>query len=581
MTSLRYILGIHDGHNCGASLAVDGVICASVSEERLSRAKNEVGYPRRAIEEVLRLAGVDAAELDEVSYASNFMHSADHLTNLESWYLVGLEKQRALAQQPKDYHKAIFDVRRQERISDVCDHLGVSADKIVFVEHHLAHLAAAYFTVPNGAPDKPLLGLTCDGAGDGLAATVSICRGGKIERLATTDRHASLGKVYSRLTLLMGMKPWEHEYKLMGLAPYADDARCKNAAEALHRLLRVSVDNLGFEQAGELSTNFSYEFLRDAFERVRFDVIAGAAQLFTEQLMQEWVRAAIAATGISDLVCGGGVFMNVKANMLLANMPEVTSIHIMPSASDESLSIGACLWRYYDAGKIGGPRGDALADLYLGADHGRAVETQALKDVAGHPDIQISEPDDIDGWIADALAEGAVVARSRGRMEWGARALGNRSILASADDWRIVDRINRMIKQRDFWMPFAPSIRAESATRYFDDPKNIQPRFMTFAFAAKPGGYPDLVAGSHPADRTLRPQIVEAKSNAGYHHLLTRFEARTGRGVVLNTSFNLHGFPIVNTPADALDVFLRSDLDHLALNHTIITRRRDGGVADA
>ena len=579
MTKPVSILGIHDGHNCGATLTLDGVVAASVNEERLTRNKNEVGYPCRAIEEVLRIGGVDARDLDEVVYASNFMHAPSHLQDISLWYAVGLKEQRADASRPKDYARQLFDIRTSERIDEVAAHLGIAAEKVHFVEHHLAHLAAAYFTAPNVGPGRKVLGLTCDGAGDNLAATVSVCAGSKIERISETDRHASLGKIYSRMTYLMGMTPWEHEYKLMGLAPYADPERSACAAGRLKNLLKIADDALGFALAGELSTNYCYEFLRDAFERERFDVMAGAVQLFTEDMLQAWVRGCIEKTGISDLVCGGGVFMNVKANMLLAAMPEVSSIYVMPSAADESLAIGAGLLRYYVARDAAQPGGETLANLYLGADHDGAAEKAALAAAAGNGEYEIGEPGDIDVWIADKLAAGDVVARSRGRMEWGARALGNRSILASADDWRTVDRINRMIKQRDFWMPFAPSIRAESAARYFDDPKHIEPRYMTFAFAAKPEGYTDLVAGSHPFDRTLRPQIVEADTNPGYHKLLTRFEELTGRGGVLNTSFNLHGFPIVNTPADAIDVFVKSDLDHLALNHHTISRRREGNGA--
>ncbi len=575
MTSTRYILGIHDGHNCGATLSADGAIVASVSEERLTRTKNEVGYPRKTIEEVLRLGGVDSTTLSEVAYASNFMHSPDHLRDLEPWYVVGIEKQRAVLSEPGDYRKTIFEARRRERVDTVCSHLGLPESHVVFVEHHLAHLAAAYYTAPNVTVDGPVLGLTCDGAGDGLAATVSVCRGNRIERIAETDRHASLGKIYSRVTLMMGMQPWEHEYKLMGLAPYASPERCEQAANSLRRLLRVSDDGLRFEQVGELSTNYAYEYLCREFERVRFDVVAGATQRFTEEMLLTWVRGCVASTGIANLVCAGGVFMNVKANMLLAALPEVASIYVMPSASDESLSIGACLYRHHAVADPGAAIARRWPDLYLGPDHDGAEEREALNAVKDMPGFVWEEPQDIEDRIAELLAAGDVVARCRGRMEWGARALGNRSILASAQDWRTVDRINRMIKLRDFWMPFAPSIRAESAARYFDDPKKLDPRFMTFAYQARAEGYADLVAGSHPADRTVRPQLVDVPTNSDFHRLLTCFEDRTGRGTVLNTSFNLHGFPIVNTPAEAVDVFLRSDLDHLALNTLVISRVRD------
>ena len=573
MSDVTHILGIHDGHNAGATLVSDGVIVASVSEERLTRRKNEVGYPEKSIAEVLRIGGVDPAELAEVVYASNFMHAKSFLLDVGPWYEVGIADQRAAATQPKDYQRLIFEQRRQERINDVVRQLSVPSADVHFVEHHLAHLAAAYYTAPAGPQAKPVLGLTCDGAGDGLCATVSICRGNDIDRIATTDRHASLGKIYSRVTFLMGMTPWEHEYKLMGLAPYADVERARQAAAPLRQLLRHRPDGLGFEQAGELSTNYAYGYLQDAFERIRFDTIAGATQLFTEEMLVEWVQACIRHTGITDVVAGGGVFMNVKANMLIAQLPEVTSLYVMPSAGDESLSFGAALHRYYQQRNITDHSPSHLEHLYLGGDFNAKAEEAAIDAARKDVELEIRQPNDMPETVGRMLADGQIVACARGRMEWGARALGNRSILTSADDFRRVDVINRMIKMRDFWMPFAPSIKEEAASRYFDDPKDLKPWFMALAYPAKDDAYADLTAGSHPRDKTIRPQVVRRQANPDYYAVIDRFEEATGRGVVLNTSFNLHGEPIVYSPADALRVLNNSGLKHLALNHFFVSKK--------
>lgn len=572
MSDAHCILGIHDGHNSGATLVVDGRVVASVCEERLTRRKNEVGYPRLAIEGVLMIGGVEPSELAEVVYASNFMHARSYLEDVAPWYKVGLADQRAAAASPNDYREAIFHQRRRERIADVVDHLGVDETRIGFVEHHLAHLAAAYYTAPWHAPGRPALGLTCDGAGDGICATVSVCRDNAIERISETDRHASLGKIYSRVTFLMGMTPWEHEYKLMGMAPYADPDRSNTAAEPLRRLLRISDDGLGFAKAGELSTNYAYEYLRDAFERVRFDTICGAAQTFTEEMLLEWVRNCVARTGIREIVAGGGVFMNVKANMLISQLPEVERLWVMPSGGDESLSIGAALHRHYQATGRTDHRDSVLDHLYLGRSYDARAEETAIDAARKDMALEVRQPNEMNSALADLLAGGETVALCRGPMEWGARALGNRSIVTSAHDYARVDRINRAIKMRDFWMPFAPSIREESANRYFDDPKDLHPWFMTLAYPTKDEGFPDIVAGSHPRDRTIRPQVVRRTANADYHAMITAFEERTGRGAVLNTSFNLHGEPIVCTPADALRVLALSDLDHLALNNFLVSK---------
>jgi carbamoyltransferase len=176
------ILGIHDGHNSGATLLIDGAIAAAVCEERLTRRKNEVGYPKLSIDEVLSVAGVAASELDQVVYASNFMHTAEHLETAAEWYRAGKEDQERDAKRDKSYLKAVFDTRKQERIDQAVVHLGISSDRVSFVEHHLAHGAAAYYGAPM-ALNEPILILTCDGAGDGVSASVSIGNGTEIKRI--------------------------------------------------------------------------------------------------------------------------------------------------------------------------------------------------------------------------------------------------------------------------------------------------------------------------------------------------------------------------------------------------------------
>ena len=571
MTKKNCFLGIHDGHNCGAALIIDGEVVAAVNEERLSRNKNDSGYPRQSIDEVLKIGGVQAVDLNHVVFASNFMHTKAHLEEISLWYPVGIKEQKADQSRPKEYARQLFEIRRKERIEESVNHLGIEIEKVEFVEHHRAHLTAAYYTAPTLNPGKKILGLTCDGAGDNLCATVSICKDNNIDRISKTDRHASLGKIYSRVTYLMGMTPWEHEYKVMGLAPYSDPKYAHAAAEPLRGLLRVSDDGLSFILNSEVSTNYCYETLRDAYERERFDNMAGGVQLFTEEILVEWIRGCIAHTGITDIVCGGGVFMNVKANMCIAALPEVTSMYVMPSAGDESLSIGAALDSYYRATKDTNFSKSIIKNLYLGAD--KAEEEKNVIDRAkSSKGFNVFKPQDMSMSIAELLSKGEIVAVCRGRMEWGARALGNRSILCAANDFRRINEINNMIKMRDFWMPFAPSIIEERASEYFNDPKNIHPKFMTFAFNVIEGRQQDLAAASHPKDHTIRPQIVSIDSNPDYHSILSKYLNITGHGVILNTSFNLHGEPIVYGAKDAFRVLELSGLRHLALNNFIISK---------
>ncbi len=575
------ILGLHDGHNSGATLLSDGVIVASISEERLTRNKNEIGYPRRSIDDVLRLAGCAPADLDAIVYASNFMHSEAHLRNATEWYRVGPEEQRIESSRAPEYLRAIFDIRRRERIEQVIEQLGGTSERISFVDHHLAHAAAAYF----GSPfpfDEPTLILTADGAGDGMCATVSIGRGAEIERLAGTKREASLGKIYSRVTFLLGLTPWEHEYKVMGLAPYAEPKRSAAISKLFRNIVVVAEDGLTFRTPGAIQASFSYHYLREHLERARFDEISGGVQMYTEEMLCEWVQQCVDKTGIRRLACGGGVFMNVKANMRIAELDCVDDLFVFPSCGDESLSFGAVWLEYYRRQcERGGSQQQVekrfLSDICLGASYSQnEIQSAIDADVPG-TGCTVERFDDVEEQIAARLADNRVVARFAGRMEWGARALGNRSILANPREWRNVEKINAMIKMRDFWMPFAPSMLAEAQGRYLRNPKNIISPFMMLAYGTTRQAEADLGAAIHPRDKTARAQFVEKERSPEYWSVLKSFEGRTGQSAVLNTSFNLHGYPLVNTPGDAIDVFLRSGLDCLALENHLITKPAPAG----
>ena len=566
------ILGIHDGHNCGATLLIDGKIVAAVCEERLTRRKNELGYPGKSIEEVLDIVGLKAMELDQVAYASNFMHTAEHLERAVEWYRVGREEQIRDRQRDKSYLQAVFDKRRQERITQVTAHLGITEDKISFVEHHLAHGAAAYYGAPFDL-DKPTLILTCDGAGDGLSATVAIGNGTRIERIAATPRKASLGKVYSRVTYLLGLQPWEHEYKIMGMAPYADKKYAQEVRDILSEHLKLSDDGLSFELANDLESSYIYHFLRDRLERKRFDAISGGVQMFTEEILQEWVRRAVAHTGIRRVVCGGGVFMNVKANKLVGELDCVDELFVFPSCGDESLTFGA-VWSEYArlAGEEAGKAREPLQHLYLGREFSDAEIKASIDACIEGTGCQARRYEDIDRTVAHVLAGNNVVARFAGRMEWGARALGNRSILTNPSEWANVEKINAMIKKRDFWMPFAPSLLAEESDRYLVNPKGYVSPYMMLAYDTKEGSEREICAAVQPRDKTARAQFVSKETNPSYWNLIKAFEEETGTACVLNTSFNLHGYPLINTPGEALEVFFDSGLDYLAMGNYLLSK---------
>ena len=567
------ILGIHDGHNCGASIIENGILTASISEERLSRSKNDVGYPKLSIDEVLKISNINSSELDSVVFASNFMHTKEHLLNLTSWYKVGLKDQERDNLKDKSYLKSVFDIRKLERIEEVKNHLNIDVEKIKFKEHHLCHAASAYFGSHFQTNEKILV-LTADGAGDGLSATVNIAQGGKIKRISSTDRKASIGKIYSRITYYLGLKPWEHEYKIMGLAPYGDEKRALRHLDVFKNLIKLDEkDGISFELSSELETNYSYEYFRKELELSRFDEVSSAIQKFTEDFLVEWVSNCIKKTGIKKIALGGGVFMNVKANMKISQIKDLEDLYIFPSCGDESLSMGAAWLEHFEKNKMNFDTFNLMPNAYLGGEFSDEEIDIAIKENIDVKKCDVKKCDDIELEIAKNLADNNVVARFSGKMEWGARALGNRSILSNPKHWQNVEKINSMSKKRDFWMPFAPSMLDDKQDLYLINPKKLKSPYMMLGFDSKPIAKEHLNAALHPRDLTARAQLVNSKQSPNYYKLIKYFFDITGQGAVLNTSFNLHGYPLVYSPFDAIDVFNRSGLDCLAVGSFLISKK--------
>jgi carbamoyltransferase len=459
-----------------------------------------------------------------------------------------------------------------ERLARVEEHLGLGRERIVCLDHHGCHAAAAYF----GSPYRghPALVLTNDNSGDGLCATASAAAGHALTRReASRSAPGSLGAFYSFVTLYLGMKFGEHEYKVMGLAPYAGESGRQLAHGALKEVFNLAEGHPC--EFRWLKPGDRYQILLRHLLGLRFDWIAGGAQELLEEILLRWVGLMTSRYGGARLALGGGCFMNVKANMLIAQREEVEEFFVFPSCGDESNAIGAAYLAYLDLCRQRGapPDPKPLGPLSLGP----GVEDEEVGALIRERNLearyQVTVHERIEEKIAELLVSDGVVARCAGRMEFGARALGNRSILAHPGDHRVIPLINRMIKNRDFWMPFAPTILKEREADYLVNPKGLASPFMMLAFPTHPKRRDELVAAIHPQDGTARPQILEEARNPEYYRIIREFERRTGTGAVLNTSFNLHGEPIVCSPADAVDTFERSGLPHLALGHFLISKR--------
>jgi carbamoyltransferase len=300
----------------------------------------------------------------------------------------------------------------------------------------------------------------------------------------------------------------------------------------------------------------------------RFDNISAATQQYTEELIVQWVKNCMKATKIRKIACAGGIFLNVKANKLLRELPEVEKSFFYPAADDGGTPVGAALEGYYrlcEKKKIE-PHKEVLADLYYGQEFKDEEIEKAIKQSKFKS--QSKKVREIDEKVAELVVGGKIVARFSGRDEWGPRALGNRSIIADPRDLNVIRKINFAIKHRDFWMPFCPSILEEEMGKYLVKAKPA--RYMIEAFDTKPAAQ-EIIAGLHPYDRTCRPQTVN-DWNPGWRKILEGFKKETKVGGVLNTSFNLHGFPVVGTPEVALETLAESELDILAIGNWLVER---------
>jgi carbamoyltransferase len=560
---MSVVVGIHDGHNASVAIVRDGRIELALQEERLTRIKNQGDAPAGAAKLAFEMLNGDAGRA-QVGLNGLYM-------NYNQWQretiLLDYERSSDLAGRWKQPFKGTFvdrmyQKRKAEERVEALAGIGVRKEHVEAVEHHLAHASAAYHTAP-WRNEKTLV-LTCDGSGDRLSATVNIGESGTLSRIALVSEHDSIGRLYALVTRILGMAPLEHEYKVMGLAPYVPGGgRVESAARDFSSLFEFSSDGLAWKRrAGVPSMYAAYGFLKTMLAGKRFDTIAAGAQKFIEDILVRWVSNAVRETGIRKIACAGGVFMNVKANLALLEIPEVEDLYVFPSCGDESNSIGAACHLAARAGD----RIQPLGALYYGEPI-TDREAQLVLGSVSSPRLRFRWERDIESLAAEKLAEGKIVARAKGAVEFGARALGNRSILARADSPTAVREINEMIKNRDFWMPFAPSVLAERASDYYEKPKPVSSPYMMFGFRSRPEKRAAFAAAQHPHDFTTRPHEVYEEHNADYYRLLKEYESRTGEGILLNTSFNLHGEPIVYRASDAVDVFLRSGLQYMALGN--------------
>lgn len=581
-------VGFYKGHNATACILKDGEVLAAVSEERFNRIKNADVFPKEAINYCLSKVGISAQEVD--LYVRIYEHPEGYI-NLEGQ--TKSPKVLDLILSPKSYlNKITFQFPKlgffiknsysflsnyilapyfQEQFrSNMVEYLEIDRKKIVFANHHLCHAYAAYYGfVPEKEQLKSQLVITIDGEGDGICSSVWIVKKGEWKQIAKTPGGNSIATFYGLITAFLGMKMNEHEYKVMGLAPYVSKHETDKIYSYFKDLFWVS-DDLVIHSKYPTGSYLSY------FDKVllhkRFDGIAAAAQLRVEELVIELVKKAIKKTGIKNVVVAGGFFMNVKANKRISEISDVESLTVCPSSGDESAPFGGAYLGYK---KLAGNTFSSknISDLYLGSEFSDKEIEIAIKETKPESKYVIRKYEEIEKEIANLLANGKIVGRFKGRMEWGARALGNRSILMDPSRVDLKQELNDQVKSRDFWMPFAATILDIREKDYIVNSRNIDASYMAIGFDTTKKGRDNLAAAIHPADFTCRPQILKREDNPDYYKLIKYFEGLTGIGAVLNTSFNYHGEPVVRSPKDALHTFKLTGLKHLALGNYLISKK--------
>ncbi len=581
------IVGLNAYHgDAAAALVVDGTLVAAAEEERFNRIKHSAGFPAQALQYCLREAGVAARDVDCVAIArdprARLAHKLLYAARMPGRAIERLRVQGKFAHLHDDLAGALGVGRTQVRAG------------IHRVEHHRAHLASAFLV----SPYEQAAVFSVDGLGDFASAMWGVGRGDRIEPGGAVVFPHSLGIFYTALTQYLGFPKYGDEYKVMGLASYG-------TPEVLDECRRIVLPT----RNGDLRFQLGLDYFRHQTDGVEMTWDAGEpaiARLYSDHLVQrlgaarepataidarhqnlaasmqrrleevvlDCLRALQRRTGLRRLCLAGGVAFNCVANAKILEHTGFEEIYVQPAAGDAGLAIGAAMDAWHR--QTGRPRDFVMQHAYWGpqftdAEIRQAVEARRHALERGGVRIHaIDDTGELCRWTAERLADGCVVGWFQGRMEWGPRALGNRSILADPRRPEMRAVLNEKIKRREMFRPFAPSLLEEATADYFE--QSHPSPFMLMAYTVRPQKRSIIAATTH-VDGTGRPQTVNRQQNALYYALLQEFGRRTGVPVLLNTSFN-ENEPVVCTPDEALDCFVRTRMDVLVLGRWVLERWR-------
>lgn len=574
------ILGIHDAIDSGAALLEDGKLTAAVAEERLIRAKLAYGFPRQSIFAVLQIADLQPSDIDRVAIATRNNYFVDPIVPFKGWYetrgpfyrhlfLSVASRISPLAVRMAFLESLYYSLRfpifrkRRESIKRLLREDYRLTCPVEFIDHHLAHASSAYYS--SGFRDATVVSL--DGGGDGSSSSIYAVRNGEFTKLHEGSSLNSIGNFYSYVTHICGFVTHKHEGKITGLAAFGEP-----------RHLDMLRGMVGIRE-GRIINKLKL-FGRNAIEHLERTLppdfshadLAASIQQLCEEITTEYVAYWLKRTGLPDVALAGGLFANVKINQRVSELEGVERVFVNPAMGDDGIAAGAALIVHQ---RLAG--GDSRKAVQRCLEHVLLGPEYSEEDIRRQLDesrLPYVRSECIEDEIGQLLAEGYVVARFNGRMEYGPRALGNRSILYQPSDPSVNDWLNKDLKRTEF-MPFAPATLVEYADQSYVGINGASDtaRFMTITFGTTEWMRKHCAGAVH-IDNTCRPQLVRRIDNPSFYKIIDAYRERTGIPTVINTSFNIHEEPIVCTPADAVRAFKIGHLDYLAMGSFLVKNPR-------
>ncbi len=564
------VLGIWDGHNSSACLIENGKIKSAVSEERFTRRKLEILFPYNSIKYCLSSNNLNPKDIKDIAFstsdwAATLTRGVSWLKN-DFWY----KRRRHLVDKPitwdidlqilnqtgKLKSNSIFRKFSRYALTKYLSKLGFDMNKtrLHLVDHHKAHAASAYYT--SGL--KRATSVTMDALGDGYSSTVSVCDNNSIKTISKNTTQDSLGLFFQEVTSIMGMRILEDEGKVMALSDYAySNEKSKNP---MLKLFSV--------RGTRIKSNYPlykrYYFLKNLLWKNKPENFAHMAQTALEYFTTKFVKNSIERTGIPDVVLAGGIASNIKMNMKIRQLENVNKCYVFPAMGDTGLSAGAAL---LVSNKLYGTKPYRMENVYLGPEYSDNEILETLEKYKNKLNYKLEK--DVSNHAGELITNNEIVFWHQGRMEFGPRALGNRSVLTSASNLEVKNELNLQIKKRSWYQPFCPSILEKDASKFINENKVYYDKYMTMGYMLKPNSVKNARSVMN-VDKSIRPQIL-GKENPKYESVLKKVKKETGHGIVLNTSFNIHGSPIVNTPEDAVITQLKTRNQHLFIGNYYVT----------